>query len=72
MTFTQLTTRLKNFVMGWLLVSGLKEGLVKCGTVCVKSEVIITYTIIKVRNFVACITKNSLGLRRAEHGVDFF
>ena len=38
--FTQMTTRLKNFLRGWLLVLGLKEGLVKCATVCVKSEVI--------------------------------
>ena len=40
MTFTQLTTRLKNFLRGWLLVLGLKEDLVecKCATLCVKSE----------------------------------
>ena len=25
--------------MGWLLVLGLKESLVECATVCVKSEV---------------------------------
>ena len=37
-TFTQLTERLK---MGWLLVLGLKESLVECATVCVKSEVIL-------------------------------
>ena len=41
MTFTQLTTRLKNFLRGWMLVLGLKEGLVECATVCVKSEVIL-------------------------------
>ena len=40
-TFTQLTTRLRNFLMGWLLVLGLKKGLVECATVCVKSEVIL-------------------------------
>ena len=40
-TFTQLTARLKNFLMGWLLVLGLKESLVECATVCVKSEVIL-------------------------------
>ena len=39
--FTQLTERLKNFLMSWLLVLGLKEGLVKCATVCIKSEVIL-------------------------------
>ena len=36
-TFTQLTARLQNFFRGWLLVLGL----VKCATVCVKSEVIL-------------------------------
>ena len=39
--FTQLTTRLKNFLRGWLLVLGLKEYPVECATVCVKSEVIL-------------------------------
>ena len=43
MTFTQLTARLKNFLRGWLLVLGLKECLVECATMCVKSEVILTY-----------------------------
>ena len=41
MTFTQLNARLKNFLRGWLLVLSLKEGLVECATVCVKSEVIL-------------------------------
>ena len=40
-TFTQLTCNLKNFLRGWLLVLGLKEGLVKCATVCVKSGVML-------------------------------
>jgi hypothetical protein len=31
-TFTQLTARLKNFLMDWLLVLGVKEGLVECAT----------------------------------------
>ena len=35
-TFTQLTARLKNFLRGWLLVLGLKEGQVKCAMVCVE------------------------------------
>ena len=39
--FTQLTARLKNFLMGWLLVLGLKESTVECATVCIKSEVIL-------------------------------
>ena len=42
MTFAQLSARLKNFLRGWLLVLGLKEGLVECATVCVKSVVILT------------------------------
>ena len=41
MTFAQLSARLKNFLRGWLLVFGLKEGLVECATVCVKSVVIL-------------------------------
>ena len=41
MTFTQLTARLKNFLRGWLLALGIKEDLVECATVCVKSEVIL-------------------------------
>ena len=39
---TQLTARLKNLLRGWLLILGLKEGLVECVTVCVKSQVILT------------------------------
>ena len=42
-TFVQLSARLKNFLVGWLLVLGLKKGLVECATVCVKSEVILMY-----------------------------
>ena len=38
-----MTARLKNFLVGWLLVLGLKEGLVECATVCVKSEVILLH-----------------------------
>ena len=41
-TFTQVTARLKNFLVGWLLVLRLKKGLVECATVCVKSWVILT------------------------------
>ena len=40
-TFTQVTAILKNFLVGWGLVLGLKEGLVECATVCVKSWVIL-------------------------------
>ena len=39
MTFTQLTA---NFLRGWLLVLDLKECLIECATVYVKSEVILT------------------------------
>ena len=42
-----MTTRLKNFLRGWLLVLSLKEGLVECATVCVKSEVILTFVLQK-------------------------
>ena len=41
MTFTQLAARHKNFLMEWLLVLGLKESLVECATLCVKSEVML-------------------------------
>ena len=37
-TFAQLSARLKNFLGGWSLVLGVKEGLVECETVCVKSR----------------------------------
>ena len=42
-TFAQLSARLKNFLVGWLLVFGIKEGLVECATVCVKSVVILIF-----------------------------
>ena len=42
-TFTQLKAWLKNFLRGSLLILGLKEGLVECATVCVKSEVILLH-----------------------------
>ena len=42
-TFVQLSARLKNFLWGWLLVLGIKEGLVECATVCVKSVVILGF-----------------------------
>ena len=66
--FTQLTARLKNFLMGWLLalslkeglllVLGLKEGLVECATLCVKSEVILMhiYTYVKQNKVRKCVT----------------
>ena len=39
--FCSTEHKLKNFLRGWLLVLGPNEGLVKCATVCVKSEVIL-------------------------------
>ena len=45
-TFTQLTARPKSFLRGWLLVLSLKEGLVECATVFVKSEVILIYNLL--------------------------
>ena len=41
MSFTQLTARLKLFLMEWLLVLDLKECLVEFATVCVKIVVIL-------------------------------
>ena len=35
------STECKTFLRGWLLVLGLKEGLVECATVCIKSVVIL-------------------------------
>jgi hypothetical protein len=43
MIFAQLSARLKFFLRGWLLVLGLKDGLVECATVCVKSVVILNF-----------------------------
>ena len=37
-TFAQLSARFKNFLGGWLLVLGIKEGLVECAAMCVKSH----------------------------------
>ena len=40
--FAQVNSRLMEFLMGWLLVLGLKECLVECPIVCVKSAVILS------------------------------
>ena len=48
-TFTQLTKRLNNFLRGWLLILDLKEGLVECATVCIKSEVILMVYVVNVK-----------------------
>ena len=42
-TFTDLTAIFEDSLMGWLLGLGLKEGLLECATVCVKSEVILIF-----------------------------
>jgi hypothetical protein len=55
-TFTQ-TARLKNFLRGWLLILGLKEGLVECATVCIKSEVILKCTLVYTMPIVKDIFK---------------
>ena len=41
MIFAQLSSRLMKFLMGWLLVVGFKDFLVKCAIVCIKSVVIL-------------------------------
>ena len=41
--FAQVNSRLMEFLMGWLVVLGLKKCLVECATVCIKSEVILMY-----------------------------
>ena len=56
-TFAQLSARLKNFLRGWLLVLGLKKGLVECATVCVKSVVILMS-----HSHIACSWINSVKL----------
>ena len=42
-TFTQLTSRIKHFLVGWLLFWGLNVGLVECAIVYVKSWVILIH-----------------------------
>ena len=41
MIFAQLSSGLIKFLMGWLLVVGFKDFLVKCAIVCIKSVVIL-------------------------------
>ena len=49
-TSAQLSKRLKNFLGSWLLVLGIKEGLVECATVCVKSVVILKKTYLTLQH----------------------
>ena len=44
--FAQVNSRLMEFLIGWLLFLGLKECLVECATVWVKSVVILNVHII--------------------------
>ena len=61
-----LTTFTQNFLRGWLLILGLKEGLEKCATVCVKSEVILrlVYNHSKCRTGPESLTNVLTSIRR--------
>ena len=61
-TFTQVTARLKSFLLGRLLVLGLREGLIECATVYIKSEVILKNVYLTPKSK-AC---NTLGVRRSK------
>ena len=50
MIFVQPSSRLMYFLMGWLLVLGLKDCLVKCATVCVRSMVILLFMILHTKS----------------------
>ena len=54
--FYSTNAGLKNFLLGLLLVLGLKVDLVECGTMCVKSEVTLM-TYIKVLGDCPCERK---------------
>ena len=56
-TFAQVNSRLMEFLMEWLLALGLKEFLVECATVCVKSEVQL-YNIYQCKAFYPKYYKN--------------
>jgi hypothetical protein len=53
--------------VGWLLVLGLKEGLVECATVCVKSWVILSEHVLSMLGlqFSCTLLVISLGFIRA-------
>ena len=57
MTFTQVTPRLKNFLVGWLLVLGLKEGLVECATVSFSKQMAL-FTIFHLMQFIHLCAEN--------------
>ena len=54
-TFTQLNARPKNYLMGWLFGLGLKECLLECATLCIKSEGMLPckyiYSILGIQKF---------------------
>ena len=64
-SFAQLSARLKNILGGWLLVFGIKEGLIESATVCVKSVVIL----VLVPAGVATIPLEPLQLPGGEFGL---
>ena len=60
MIFVQPTSRLMEFLMGWLLVLGLKERPVECATACVKSVVILTHSATNDIDTGSSLSANSL------------
>ena len=68
--FAQVSARHKNFSRGWLLVLGLKEVLVKCATVCVKSVVILGFAHLHL-NMNVTIPKNDCTTIRMRESIRF-
>jgi hypothetical protein len=46
--------------MDWLLVLGLKEGLVECATLCVKSWVILTANWVETGKIQLCLKPSEI------------
>ena len=71
--FAQLSARLEKFLRGWLLVLGIKKGLVECAAVCVKSVVLLKYVLLTFKMVVlilpvdAKIAKLRRSLRLSPH-----
>ena len=70
-TFTQLTARLKNFLMGWLLVLSLKEGLLECATVFIKSQVILSCMVLCKPTYSSLTFKFSFYVKKVFFGMSF-
>ena len=70
-TFTQLTTRRNFFLMGWLLVLGLEEGLVECATLCIKSWVILLNSEVLFGSQPRHLAAIHINLRQPAHAVTF-